>query len=80
LSTIGHNSPVKSFIERVTRLEEEKAALGEDISEVYKEAKGAGFDTKILRKVVRLSKMDKAARQEEEDLTEAYMRAAGMLD
>jgi uncharacterized protein (UPF0335 family) len=80
MSTIGHNSPVKSFIERVVRLEEEKAALGEDISEVYKEAKGAGFDTKILRKVVRKSKMTKAERQEEDDLTEAYMRAAGMLD
>ena len=80
MSAIGHNSPVKSFIERVVRLEEEKAALGEDISEVYKEAKGAGFDTKILRKVVRKSKMTKAERQEEDDLTEAYMRAAGMLD
>jgi uncharacterized protein (UPF0335 family) len=80
MTGVGHNSPVKSFIERVVRLEEDKSAISEGISEVYKEAKSAGFDTKILRKVVRLSKKSKAERQEEDDLTEAYMRAAGMLD
>jgi uncharacterized protein (UPF0335 family) len=70
---------LKSFIERVERLEEEKAALAADIREVYSEAKGEGFDTKIIRKVIRLRKADAAKRSEEEALIELYITAIGGL-
>ena len=70
---------LKSFIERVERLEEEKAALSADIREVYSEAKGEGFDTKIMRKIIRLRKQDKAKRQEEEALVDLYLSAIGGL-
>ncbi|HUJ03719.1 MAG TPA: DUF2312 domain-containing protein [Rhizomicrobium sp.] len=69
---------LKSFIERIERLEEEKAALAADIREVYSEAKGTGFDTKIMRQVVRLRKMESAERQEMEDLLDTYKRALNM--
>jgi len=69
---------LKSFIERVERLEEEKAALAADIREVYSEAKGQGFDTKIMRQVVRLRKLDTADRQEQDAILELYMSALGM--
>ncbi len=69
---------LKSFIERVERLEEEKAALAGDIREVYAEAKSAGFDVKVLRQIVRLRKLDKADRQQQEALLETYMRALDM--
>lgn len=70
---------LRSIVERIERLEEEKAAIAADIKEVYAEAKGNGFDTKILRKVVRLRKVDTAERQEEEALMDVYMAALGML-
>lgn len=70
---------LRSFIERVERLEEEKAALAADIREVYSEAKGSGFDTKIMRKVVALRKLDKADFQEQEAMRDLYMSALGML-
>lgn len=66
------------YIERVERLEEEKAGLMEDIKEVYGEAKGAGFDPKIMRAIVRLRKMEPADRQEQEALIETYKTAVGM--
>ena len=69
---------LKAFIERVERLEEEKAALAEDIKEIMAEAKGVGFDTKIMRKVIRLRKMDKEKRNEEEELLELYKAAIGL--
>src|SRR3954447_26034729 len=69
---------LKAFIERIERLEEEKAALAGDIREVYGEAKGNGFDTKVLRKIVGLRKKDFAERQEEEAILELYMQALGM--
>lgn len=69
---------LRSFIERIERLEEEKAALAADIREVYSEAKGTGFDVKILRQVVRLRKMDVSERQEQEDLLDIYKRALDM--
>ncbi|OEJ67161.1 DUF2312 domain-containing protein [Magnetovibrio blakemorei] len=69
---------LRSFIERIERLEEEKAALAADIREVYSEAKGTGFDVKILRQIVRLRKMDVSERQEQEDLLDVYKRALGM--
>lgn len=79
----GHNSiageRLKSFIERIERLEEEKAGLAEDIKDIYAEAKGTGFDTKTIRKIVKLRKMDAEKRREEEELLEIYMTALGML-
>jgi uncharacterized protein (UPF0335 family) len=70
---------LKSLVERIERLEEDKAAVANDLKEVYAEAKGEGFDTKILRKVVRLRKADAAKRQEEEALIELYISAIGGL-
>ena len=70
---------LKSLIERIERLEEDRKAVGADLREVYSEAKGEGFDTKILRKVVRLRGLDKAARLEEEALIDLYMSAIGGL-
>ena len=69
---------LKSVVERIERLEEEKAALTEDIREVYSEAKGNGFDTKIIRQVVRLRKIDRADRQEQEAILDLYLSALGM--
>ena len=69
---------LKSIIERIERLEEEKQALADDIKEVYAEAKGNGFDTKALRTIVRLRKQDSAERQEQEALLDLYMQALGM--
>jgi len=70
---------LKTIIERIERLEEDKAAVAADIKEVFAEAKGEGFDVKILRKVVRLRKQDKAKRQEEEALLDLYLSAIGGL-
>jgi uncharacterized protein (UPF0335 family) len=69
---------LKSLIERVERLEEEKAALGNDLKEVYAEAKGQGFDTKIMRQVVRLRKMESHEREERDALLDLYLSALGM--
>jgi uncharacterized protein (UPF0335 family) len=69
---------LKSFIERIERLEEEKAGLAGDIKEVFLEAKGNGFDTKAMRKILSLRKKDHAERQEEEAILELYMQALGM--
>ncbi|MFP6712283.1 MAG: DUF2312 domain-containing protein [Rhodospirillales bacterium] len=69
---------LKTIIERVERLEEEKAALAEDIREVYSEAKAAGFDVKILRMVIRLRKLDGADRREQDELLDLYKRALDM--
>ncbi len=70
---------LKTLVERIERLEEDKAAISGDLKEVYLEAKGEGFDVKILRKVVRLRKQDKAKRQEEEALVDLYLSAIGGL-
>ena len=69
---------LKSIVERIERLEEEKAALAEDIREVYSEAKGTGFDTKVMRQVIRLRKMESADRQEQEAMLDLYLGALGM--
>lgn len=69
---------LKSLIERIERMEEEKAALTTDIAEIYSEAKGSGFDTKIVRQVVRIRKLDKADRQEQEAVLDLYLSALGM--
>jgi uncharacterized protein (UPF0335 family) len=70
---------LKSFIERIERLEEERKTLGDDIKEVYAEAKGTGFDTKIMRQLIRIRKMDKDDLDEQETLLDVYKRALGML-
>ena len=69
-----------SFLQRIERLEEEKAALAAAVREIYAEARGAGFDPKIVRKIVRLRAMDDADRQEEELLLRTYLTARGMDD
>jgi uncharacterized protein (UPF0335 family) len=66
---------LRSFIERIERLEEEKVALSADIREVYAEAKGAGFDIKVMRQLIRLRKMDKDDRSEMEAILDVYERA-----
>ncbi|MEM9705417.1 MAG: DUF2312 domain-containing protein [Pseudomonadota bacterium] len=68
---------LRSFIERVERLEEDKAAVMEDIKQVFAEAKGEGYETKILRQVIRLRKMDRSDRQEQEALLSLYLSALG---
>jgi uncharacterized protein (UPF0335 family) len=86
MADIGHNSGDQSFeitpqgqgrlrtiIERIERLEEDKAVVSNDLKEVYAEAKGEGFDVKILRKVVRIRKQDKVKRSEEEAMIDLYM-------
>ena len=70
---------LKSLIERIERLEEDKASVAGDLKEVYAEAKGEGFDSKIIRKVIRLRKQDTAKRQEEEALIDLYITAIGGL-
>jgi uncharacterized protein (UPF0335 family) len=69
---------LKSLVERIEKLEEEKKAIAEDIKEVYAEAKGHGFDTKILRKVIGLRKKDTHEREEEAAILDLYMHALGM--
>ncbi|AWM78071.1 DUF2312 domain-containing protein [Phenylobacterium parvum] len=70
---------LRTIVERIERLEQEKAEVMEQIKEVFSEAKGAGFDVKILRKVVRLRKQDRAKRQEEEAILDLYLSAIGEI-
>ena len=72
-------SQLKAVIERIERLEEDKAAVMNDLKEVYAEAKGNGYDVKVIRKIVRLRKQDKAKRLEEEALIDLYLSAIGGL-
>ncbi len=78
--SVGGIAPevLRAYIERIERLEEEKKNLAGDIREVYAEAKGNGFEPKIMRKLVSLRRMDQSDRQEEEELLELYRRAVGM--
>lgn len=70
---------LKSIIARVEKLEEEKAAIADDIRDVFAEAKGNGFDVKAIRQIIKLRKMDAQEREEEETVLDTYMRALGML-
>lgn len=74
-----NGGPLRSFIERIERLEEEKKAISDDIREVYVEAKGTGFDTKTMREMVRLRKRDSAERAEQEALRDLYAHALGIF-
>ena len=92
-ATIGHNSDVaqehpatviakeqlRSIIERIERLEEEKKTLSDDIRDVYAEAKGNGYDVKALRTIVRMRKQDANERAEQETILETYQHALGMI-
>jgi uncharacterized protein (UPF0335 family) len=78
-NTTVHASQLRSIIERIERLEEEKKEVSEQIKEVYGEAKGNGFDTKILRTVISLRKKSSDERSEEEAMLDLYLQALGML-
>jgi uncharacterized protein (UPF0335 family) len=71
---------LRLFIERIETLEEEKKGIADDIKDVYAEAKGTGFDTKTMKAIVRLRKMEAAARQEAEALLDIYKTALGLVD
>ena len=87
MSDIGHNSgatrfakdQLKSIIERIERLEEEKASIASDIRDVYVEAKGNGYDVKALRAIVRMRKQDAQERAEQQTILDTYMHALGMI-
>ena len=70
----GH---LKSFIERIERLEEEKKAISDDIKEIYAEAKGNGYDVKIMRKIISICRQDENKRREEEEILDLYLSALG---
>lgn len=69
---------LKAFIERIERLEEEKKNIADDIKDVYAEAKGNGFDVKVLRKIVSIRKQDQNERKEQDEIMSLYMQALGM--
>lgn len=77
----GHNSnaQLKSIVERIERLEEEKKAIADDIKDVYAEAKGNGYDVPALRAIIKMRKEDASKRAERETILETYMMALGML-
>lgn len=77
-TTFAHGQ-LKSIVERIERLEEEKKVIAGDIKEVYAEAKANGFDTKILRKVISLRKKEATEREEERSMLDVYMAALGMI-
>jgi uncharacterized protein (UPF0335 family) len=73
-------SHLRAFIERIERLEEEKRTIADDIKEVYAEAKGNGFDAKIMRKIISMRRIDSDKRKEEETILELYLNALGMME
>lgn len=82
MSTVNSDSvaqdQLRAFIERIERMEEEKASIAADIKEIYAEAKGNGFDTKVIREIVRIRKQDASERAEHEAILELYLSALGM--
>lgn len=85
-ATVGHNSiteharnQLRSIVERVERLEEEKKAISDDIKDVFLEAKGNGYDVKALRTVIRLRKQDATEREAQESIVDTYKHALGMI-
>ena len=71
---------LRAFIERIEKLEEEKRTISDDIKDIYTEAKGGGFDAKILRKIVSMRRVDRQKRREEEEILDIYLTALGMVD
>lgn len=82
IDDLGNNSSeaLRGFIERIETLEEEKKGIADDIKDVYAEAKGTGFDTKTMREIIRLRKMEASARQEKFALLQTYATALGLAD
>lgn len=88
MSGVGHNSTIdpstraqlRAFIERLERLHEEKRAIGDDCKDVYGEAKGCGYDVKILKRVLAIRRQDKDQRMEEEAILDTYLAALGMIE
>ncbi len=78
-TSTGSHGQLKAIVERIERMEEEKKTIIADIKEIYAEAKGNGFDIKILRKVISLRKKEASERQEEESLVDVYLTALGMV-
>ena len=78
----GHNSieagQLKAFIERIERLHDERKTISDDIADVYSEAKGTGYDTKIMKRIVKMRTMDRDKRREEEAILDLYLSALGM--
>ncbi len=70
---------LRAFVERIERMEEEKQAIVDDIKEIYAEAKGSGYDTAVLRQVIRIRKQDQMARAEQDAILDLYLHALGML-
>lgn len=88
MSGVGHNrtkvggvaaDQLRSIVERIEKLEEEKAAIGADIRDVFAEAKGNGYDVKAIRQILKLRKMESHERNEQEAVLDTYLRALGML-
>jgi uncharacterized protein (UPF0335 family) len=79
MEAVMTNNQLKAIVERIEKLEDEKAVIAEDIKEVYSEAKGNGFDTKIIKKLISLRKQDAKKRAEEQAVLATYMDALGML-
>ncbi|HEY8579375.1 MAG TPA: DUF2312 domain-containing protein [Beijerinckiaceae bacterium] len=79
-SSAVNASHLRAFIERIEKLEEEKRAIAGDVKDVYAEAKGNGFDSKIIRKIVTMRRMDRDKRREEEEILDLYLTALGMVD
>ena len=73
------NNQIKAIVERIEQMEEEKLVIATDISEIYKEAKSNGFDTKIIKKIVAMRKKDPNKLAEEQAIMDTYMAALGML-
>jgi uncharacterized protein (UPF0335 family) len=69
---------LRAFVERIERMEDEKTGINDDIKEIYAEAKGTGFDVKVIRQILRLRKQDPTDRQEQEAILDLYMHALGM--
>lgn len=74
-----NSSHLRAFVERIERLEEELQTFKDDIKDVYAEAKGNGFDVKIIRKIVKIRKQDREKRREEEEILDLYMAALGII-
>ena len=79
MTTDVSRDQLRSIVERIERLEEEKQAIADDIKQIYAEAKGNGFATRIIRTVIKLRKMEQAEREEEAAVLDIYMAALGML-
>jgi uncharacterized protein (UPF0335 family) len=77
-SSVVDGSHLRAFVERIEKLHEERKALSDDIADIYAEVKGAGYDAKIVREIVKIRSQDRDKRQEFETILDLYMHALGM--